>query len=463
MAAKGWAKYAEAPTLEGSNPYPMRYLICCSTLWLLACSTPRRTTTAPPADPLGVAASPVFARAHTGFALYDPAEQEWLDAYQADKYFIPASNTKLLTYYAGLRLLPDTLPALHYYVQGDSLILWGAGHPSLLHPDLPGADSIIINFLRRRPERLFYCPGNFGGERYGAGWAWDDYRYGYQAERSPLPLYGNAVRFRRDSSLRRGFYVEPPLFAQFTELDADLGGAAPRVHRAEFDNRFSYNPRALVGEPFERTVPFQTGAKLTTRLLGEVLEREVQLLNLALPVPPEARTLYAVPAAALYRVMLQQSDNFVAEQLLLAASGSLNGRLDTRTVIDYVLDSLLADLPQEPRWVDGSGLSRYNLTTPRSTVRLLEKIQALVPPETLLATLPAGGVTGTIKNWYVADRPYVFAKTGTLSNNHCLSGYLRTRSGRVLLFSFMHNNFAGPSKPFKEEMQRILERIYQRY
>ena len=441
----------------------MRYLLLVFLPLVIACQATRRTVASPKVAPLGIETSPVFARAHTGFALYDPEAREWLQEYQADKYFIPASNTKLLTYYAGLRLLPETLPALHYYAQGDSLIVWGAGHPSLLHPALPQADSVVINFLRQRPEQLFYCPGNFVGERFGDGWAWDDYAYGYQVERSPLPLYGNAVRFRRDSTLTRGFYVDPPLFTQFTELDANLGGEAPRVRRAEYDNRFRYNPKALVGEPFVRKVPYLTDGKLTARLLSELVEREVKLLDLKLPVPAEAQTLYAVPTEALYRVMLQDSDNFVAEQLLLAASGTLGGTLDTRAVIDYVQDSLLADLPQAPRWVDGSGLSRYNLTTPRSTVRLLEKIMALVPRETLFATLPAGGQSGTIKNWYAADRPYVFAKTGTLSNNHCLSGYVRTQSGRVLLFSFMHNNYPGSSKPFKEEMQRVLEAVYQRY
>ena len=451
--------------MRSFKPLRMRYLtLLLFLLFLSACTTLQRAATDSLPTPLDIAASPVFAQAHTGFALYDPETGKWLKEYQADKYFIPASNTKLLTYYAGLQLLPETLPALRYYTQGDSLIFWGTGHPSLLHPELPQADSIVINFLRNRPERgLYFCPGNFTGERFGAGWAWDDYQYGYQTERSPLPLYGNAVRFRRDSTLSRGFFVDPPLFTQFAELDADLGGEVPRVYRAEHDNRFHYNPRALVGEPFERHVPFLTDGRLTTRLLSELVAREVKLLDLRLPVPREAQTLSVVPTQALYRIMLQQSDNFVAEQLLLAASAALSGTLNTRTVIDYVQDTLLGDLPQPPRWVDGSGLSRYNLTTPRSTVRLLEKILRLVPRETLFETLPAGGRSGTIKNWYAADEPYVFAKTGTLSNNHCLSGYVRTQSGRVLLFSFMHNNYPGSANPFKEEMQRVLEHIYQIY
>ncbi|MEL6865453.1 MAG: D-alanyl-D-alanine carboxypeptidase, partial [Bacteroidota bacterium] len=58
------------------------------------------------------------------------------------------------------------------------------------------------------------------------------------------------------------------------------------------------------------------------------------------------------------------------------------------------------------------------------------------------------------------EEPYVFAKTGTLSNKHCLSGYLRTRSGRLLIFSFMHNNYMGSSRHYKKEMEEILMALH---
>ena len=69
--------------------------------------------------------------------------------------------------------------------------------------------------------------------------------------------------------------------------------------------------------------------------------------------------------------MMQESDNFLAEQLLLLASSTLSDTLNTKTAIEYMLNNHLKDLKQQPRWVDGSGLSRYNLFSPEAIVYVL--------------------------------------------------------------------------------------------
>ena len=72
-------------------------------------------------------------------------------------------------------------------------------------------------------------------------------------------------------------------------------------------------------------------------------------------------------------------------------------------------------------------------------------------------------MNGTIREWYAADQPYIFGKTGSLSNNHSLSGYLVTKKGKVLIFAFMNNNFAVNSNAIRRNMQGILRRIYENY
>ena len=59
-----------------------------------------------------------------GFALYDLQEKKMLYQRNADQYFTPASNTKLYTFYAALKMLPENMPALKYVERNDSLIFW---------------------------------------------------------------------------------------------------------------------------------------------------------------------------------------------------------------------------------------------------------------------------------------------------------------------------------------------------
>mgnify|MGYP006191173279 CR=1 FL=1 len=95
-------------------------------------------------------------------------------------------------------------------------------------------------------------------------------------------------------------------------------------------------------------------------------------------------------------------------------------------------------------------------TVEQSGPWLLAYLVANLPEERLLPLLPAGGESGTIRNWYKAEEPYVYAKTGTLENNHSLSGFLKTRSGKTLIFSFMNSNYTVSSSEIKKEMEKIL-------
>lgn len=104
--------------------------------------------------------------------------------------------------------------------------------------------------------------------------------------------------------------------------------------------------------------------------------------------------------------------------------------------------------------------------TPRSVVKLLDKILDEVPMEKIKAYFPAGGESGTIRNWYPADPgepAYIYAKTGTLIMSSALSGYLITKSGKTLIFSTFFNNYTGSSNIQKEELQKVLYFIYKNY
>ena len=101
---------------------------------------------------------------------------------------------------------------------------------------------------------------------------------------------------------------------------------------------------------------------------------------------------------------------------------------------------------------DGSGLSRYNLTSPATTIKLLQKMYTdQVNFPLYYYTLPIAGVDGTIgrrmRGTLAAGN--LHAKTGTLSGVTALSGYVTTLDGEWLAFSIMMQHYPGSSRAYR--------------
>src|SRR5687767_9059406 len=91
---------------------------------------------------------------HTGFVLYDVEKRETVYDFNGSRYFTPASNTKIFTFFAGLKILGDSVPALEYVQRNDSLIFWGTGDPSFLYKEV-FHDSTVYDFLKRSEVDLY--------------------------------------------------------------------------------------------------------------------------------------------------------------------------------------------------------------------------------------------------------------------------------------------------------------------
>ncbi|MFD1096744.1 D-alanyl-D-alanine carboxypeptidase/D-alanyl-D-alanine endopeptidase [Salegentibacter chungangensis] len=422
---------------------------------LTSCSSLKRTNNQIDAS---LEASPVFQQGFAGLAVYDPETNKMLYEYNSGKYFTPASNTKLFTFYTGLKILGDSVPALKFTKVNDSLIFKGTGDPSFLNPDLP--ESGVIEFLANAKEDLYYLKPVYNEKYFGPGWSWDDYNAYYSVERSAMPIYGNRVdfSFKRSGEIPE---IRPELFRDSIVLPEDTE-TAPGVRRAISKNSFKISNHNKE-EEFSRSVPFKTSDELLVSLIEDSIHKDIQIISKIPTGIALDQTLYSIPTDSLYKRMLEKSDNFIAEQILLMAAGKVSDTLKTRIAIDYMKENHLKDLPDKPVWVDGSGLSRYNLFTPRTMVKLLEKIKKEVPQERLFGMMATGGKSGTLENYYKADVPYIFAKTGTLSNNHSLSGLLKTKSGKILIFSFMNSNYTIPTSALKDGMENILKIIRDNY
>jgi D-alanyl-D-alanine carboxypeptidase/D-alanyl-D-alanine-endopeptidase (penicillin-binding protein 4) len=399
--------------------------------------------------------SPVFAQNHTGVVVYDLANSKTILQQNANRYFIPASNAKLFTFYASLKTLGDSIPALHYQILGDSLIFWGTGDPSFLNPDLPNSN--VYRFLKNRPEKLYFSHDNFTGSFYGHGWAWDDYNDYYATEIAAFPIHGNFVRFKYQTT--DSLAVQPRFFAN--KLYNWSTSSHFSVQRELHANLFSYHANKPIKANFQQDVPFKTGVEITVALLSDTLKKEVFLINK--PLEKSAKTIYSLPSDSLYKRMLYVSDNMIAEHLMLLNADILSNQLSVKVGIDSVKNSLLNDLPDKIKWVDGSGLSRYNLFTPRTITALLAKIYALVPQKRLFQLLPATGKPGSSPKANDMEKPYIFAKSGSFSNNYNLSGYVVTKKGKVFIFSIMNNNFLVSSSEIRKEVAHLLHTIHEKY
>ena len=395
----------------------------------------------------------------TGFALYDLSNKKMLVEQNSDKYFTPASNTKLFTFYAGLRLLKDSIAGLNYIERGDSLIFWGMADPSFLHPDF--TQQIILDKLNSSGKNLFWANGRYTGDFYGVGWSYDDYNEYYQPEISELPVYGNIIRL----SQKNNTLFSSPALTQNGSLriitDSAKNVGRYRIRREVLSNDF-HQPLLPIPSDYTQDVPFKVNTEIVGKLLKVNIPNFSGIINYS--KPPFVKTWHSIPSDTLFKRMLLPSDNFIAEQILLNIAAENGLEMNTSKIIEYVTKNFLADLPDRPQWVDGSGLSRQNLFTPRDMVKLCEKIyKEIGNEERLFNLLPLGGKTGTLRNLYKGDNPFVFAKTGSLSNNCNLSGFLITRSGQKLIFSFMNNNYIRPTAEIRSEMERIIRDIYQNY
>ena len=343
----------------------------------------------------------LFTTASIGIKVVAVEKGEVIYAKNANKLHHPASTTKLFTaatalaklgsgYQFATTLYTDTTTDAQ--VVGN-IYLKGKADPVLQSDDIVElCEAFAQTGVKTVQGNIVVDETYLDTVREGPGWMWDD-----------KPLRISALSIRN---------IEP---------DAKTGS------------------RAIACGYLLKTTLTQKGINV----MGEVVSGTV---------PSEANRVAAhlsPPLADIIKLMNKPSDNWIAEFLFKTIGAEVKGVPGTWKKGREAITEFLGEIMDEPpthRFVDGSGLSRYNLLNAELLTKLLVYMShnfELMPEFT--ASLPIAGVDGTLKSrmqGMYAEKT-LRAKTGTLSGVSTLAGYTTTADGEVLAFGILVSHYVG--------------------
>jgi D-alanyl-D-alanine carboxypeptidase/D-alanyl-D-alanine-endopeptidase (penicillin-binding protein 4) len=176
-------------------------------------------------------------------------------------------------------------------------------------------------------------------------------------------------------------------------------------------------------------------------------------------------SLESPPLSELVAGILEPSQNWMTEQLIRTLGAELGERGSWAEGVDVMRTFLteqvgVDSLDIAPR--DGSGLSAYNLVTPRALVRILQYMQRGTNASTYRAAMAQPGEEdSTLERRLMDLQGRLFAKTGTISNVNSLSGYLVRDDGTDVIFSILSNGSGLPASSVRtaiDDVVRVLAR-----
>ena len=407
----------------------------------------------------------------------------------------PASNMKLLTLAASAERLgwdfrfqtairATTSVEPDGTLRGD-LVVVGGGDPTIGRR-LDGqatlarlADLVWQRGVRRIEGRVIGDGSAFGGTSYGDGWQWDDLPFSYAAPVSALIYNENTAEFAVSPG------PSPGARAQVTLVDAaaDLrvvnrittapSGTARRlsIDRTPDDPHVTIGGEIPLGyTPFKQYLAVADPPAYFARAFRHALiARGIAVTGPArssVTDPPgrlvdDERGVWirhqSPPLREMAITLMKVSQNLYAEVLFHALGRSVGQQGTGAGAIALALPSWGADAADVVA-ADGSGLSRYDLTSAGALDALLSRMfTAPAHREPWMASLPIAGVDGTLERRMKGTpaEGRVHAKTGTIAYVRALSGYAQTADGDWMQFVILANNFAG--KVTAADVDRVTE------
>ena len=415
-----------------------------------------------------------------------------------DKLFTPASNMKIYTTGVALDLLgvdyrwrtsvyANSQPDASGRVSGD-LILYGRGAPDLVaisKDENRGslaklADDLYARGVRSVSGNIVGDESYFRGDPLGDGWQWTDLQWYFGAEASALSINGNEVDInfvpasKAGESIVRTSDTEGYVTVQNRMSVATDSSAQSTigVHRGLSDNNIEvWGEFAPGSKGFGARLSVHKPALWAAKLFGRALKTrgirvDGQTLSRDSRVPQSQRFdpahsvelafVQSEPMSEIAKKTNKESNNLFAE-LILRTLGRERGEMSvSREAMGRERGDDEAGLAVIRLWLeragisvtrlalhDGSGLSRLDLVTPETSARFLLSLSKTNVGPVFRDSLPIAGRDGTLAGRLKTVTDSVSAKTGALTYDNSLSGYLTTSKGQLFTFSIMCNDQTG--------------------
>ncbi|MCK9280314.1 MAG: D-alanyl-D-alanine carboxypeptidase/D-alanyl-D-alanine-endopeptidase [Melioribacteraceae bacterium] len=405
----------------------------------------------------------------------------------SEKLMHPASNIKLFTTAAAYDILGkdfnyETILLTNGRIEkgvllGD-LILKGSGDPTFTNKFCGGdakklyelwADTLIAKGVWAIEGNIIGDDRQFDNKKYGKGWNNELNSQWFSAPAGALSFNENIVEIKIAPTKRNfpavitispntSYVVINPKVAtvdkeSFTdikitrEFNSNVISITGRIK----ENSNTYTDYVSIDDPttFSMTILKEVFENKGIKISGGVFTiggypKRIQEENL---FPLHRHT--SISLNSIIKEINKNSNNFFAEQLLRTIGleifnlGSAeNGIIALRELLDEANIS-----PDDMVMVDGSGISLFNLVSPKQIVALLSYMYNYGNFRDFKESLPIAGIDGTLSDRMantIAEGK-VFAKSGYNTQSSSLCGYIRTEMGELLAFSILLNNYLVPT------------------
>jgi D-alanyl-D-alanine carboxypeptidase/D-alanyl-D-alanine-endopeptidase (penicillin-binding protein 4) len=404
----------------------------------------------------------------------------------SSKLFHPASNMKLITSAVGLQLLgPDFRFKTAAYHDGaiendtvdGNLVIKGFGDPVF---SLANLDS-LVRLIREAGIRhvrgdLVGDVSYFDSTYWGAGWMWDDEPEIYEAFISPLTINKNSIDVTVRPGITNGDPVQvvlQPATDYVTVVNTAITSSDASIRPLSVDRRKGQNVITVEGRIDPASASYTKSFSvwkpeyffldlLSSRLLfGGITVAGRHRLGSADSAHIIAE--FTTPIDTILYHINKNSYNLGAENLLRVLGAEKFGIAGSDSAGLRAVKAYLASVSIDTtrlRLADGSGVSFYNLVSPKMLVQLLQdQYNRSSTFARFYRNLAIAGVDGTMRNRLRNSRAAgkAHAKTGDIGGVNSLTGYVTAADGTMLAFSILCNHFPGESRYLREVQDRIVE------